>query len=437
VRKTSLISFLAFLVILGITAPLFAGNGANLIGLTPQSAGRGGVGIGTAVGVESLTKNPAMLSKVTQFESIYCLNGVFVEPSVRVQYPDFAIDSGEQESQTKRFVIPEIGFVFPYSDSVVMGIGLFGTSGFGVDYRNNSAGSGALANTRMFLMSLKAVPGISYKKGDFSAGLSAHLGYGLLNFAAQFPDATGDPNTAQQRGGGIGESFSAGFQVGTSYDFFDSFTLGATYQSSIPFSYKRVFDFDRNGTYDDFDLTMPQELGIGVSETYKKWEFSADIKRIYWSSADGFKQLRWEDQTVYAAGAEYTAIPDKLFFRLGANYSPPVVKNRSDLSVSNGTFPLSSGTFLDSNIAYFDTVGLGPVIAGESITLGGGYRITEHLELNVSLEVLMQRSITQSGKATFNVPGDTDSTDNFDNTDASYKVTNKGYILSAAMSWLF
>lgn len=423
VKKIPKIAALILLAGLQTHSVIFAGNGANLIGLTPESAGRGGVGIGTYVGIESLTKNPAMLSQATGFESMFGSNVILLDASTRVVQG--ASDTGTVDSQSKKFIVPEMGFVTPVSDRMAFGFGLFGTSGVGVDYRNENA---SLSDTRLFLMALKAVPGMSYKMGKFTAGASAHLGYGILDLAGILPSDILDVDTYKQRGGGVAESFAIGYQLGASYEACKYATVGITYQSDMAYKFQRAFDFNRDDTYDDFNVTMPKELGVGVSSKLGKWELSADIKQIYWSEAEGFKQFRLDDQTVYGVGAQYTVIPNKFKLRFGYNYSPSALKNRKDLSIANGTMTLGNGTFLDSNIAFFDMVGLGPIIAGESITLGAGYSLTKNLVLNGSIEYVVARSITQSGKAT---------AVSADDTSVSYKSTSKGAIVSTSISWLF
>jgi long-subunit fatty acid transport protein len=248
-----------------------------------------------------------------------------------------------------------------------------------------------------------------------------------MSLSAAMPDQTGSPNTVQQRGGGLSDSLSSAFQFGACYDIDPTIKIGATYTTSTPLRFQKLFDFDRNGSYDDFAVDLPAELGIGVSKKWNAWQFSVDVKQIYWSAANGFKHLLWKDQTVVGLGVAYEWIPNKLVVRGGYNYSPSVVSDRSDLSAQNGFNSISSGQFFDSNVSFFNLAGFGPAAAGQhSFTLGAGYKITPNLNFDFGAQYLLQNTVTQTGKTSLAGPND---------TNALYSARNSGVIVSTALTW--
>jgi long-chain fatty acid transport protein len=412
-----------------VSGTIYGINGANLIGLTPQSMGAGGTGIALNTGFETLSKNPALMSKNKDPQFFLGANFASLNPQSSISYsgPVATANTGFVTNEATFFVIPEMGFMAPVTDRITAGIGLFGTAGFGVDYRNETAENGIFSQIRTHFMSLQLIPGVSYAEGPWSLGVSTRITYGGLSLSAMLPDASGSPSTISQRGGGFSDTFSAGFQVGGSYDVTPTTVLGLSYTSSVPLTFKRIFDFDRNGTYDDFNFELPSELGVGVASRHGDFTFSTDVKQIFWSTTEGFGDMGWKDQTVLAMGIVYEWLPKKSSLRMGYNYSPSVVGDKHDLSVSNGFYSFGSGQYLDSNIAFFNLVGFGPaLVEGQSLTIGADYRFSPFLKLDLAAEFILSDTVYHSGKTSLAGP---------DDTDAVYGAKNEGVIVAAALTW--
>lgn len=390
---------------------IFATNGANLIGLTPASTGQGGVGIAFDTGVESILKNPALLT--VGDVPVLTVGGNFValDSTARISYEGTPLtaDTGKVKNAADSFVIPEFGFTTPINESFSTGIGVFGTAGFGADFRNKTEGFGILSNMRSHLMVLKIAPALGYKHDKLRLGVSSHISYGLLNFAAHMPDTTGSFSTIQQRSGGLSDGVQVGFQGGASYDVSDYVRLGATYQTPVKFNFKNAFDFDRNGTYDSIKFDLPAELGVGISVGPETLKFSFDAKQIYWSQAQGFKQLNWNDQTVLSLGVQHQTTK-KLILRAGYNYAPSVLGDTSSLSALNGTSQFGTGEFYDSNLAFFNVVGLGPAIGEQTITAGLEYAFTPKLSFGASVAYGLSNTVKQSGLTSLASGNDTEAT---------------------------
>lgn len=416
-------------LLLTLSTQLHATNGANLIGLTPASIAMGGVGIAYDSGVESIVKNPALITRLRLPTLLMGANIAGVDLKSRVTYAGIPLttDTGFAKNNLSTFYIPEIGYVMPLSENFSVGLGLFGTAGFGIDHRNQTQGSGVLSNMQAFVLALKLTPSIAYRQGPLGLGLSNHITYGLLSFGASLPDQTGNPSTTQQRGSGIADALSGGIQGGISYDINDNITLGATYQTPVTLAFRRAFDFDRNGVYDDITIELPAELGVGVDTTFDRFHVALDVKQIYWSKAKFFKSLNWRNQTVVALGTQYQA-NDQWVLRLGYNYARSMIKDGNNLNALNGTTNLGGAEFFDSTIAFFNLVGLGGVIGEQTITAGTAYAFTPHFKLDVSAAYGLPKTITQTGKTSLAGAND---------TDATYTAKVSTFITTAALIFQF
>lgn len=421
-------SAVSFLFLLTLSVQIYATNAANMIALTPAASAMGGVGIALDTGVESIIKNPALMMRAVGPSLLIGANVIDVDLKSRVLY-DGALDAdtGYVASQAKRFYLPNIGYVIPFSSDLAFGVGLFGTSGFGIDHRNQSDGGGILSQMSDYVLALKLVPSVAYKMGPVSLGLSNHLTYGLLSFGAVLPDQTGNPSTAQQRGSGLSDALSGGIQGGITYDINPNWTVGATYQTPVMLSFRRAFDFDRDGSYDDLKVELPSELGVGVATRWDRLHLSFDIKQIYWSNAKLFKDLFWRDQTVVSLGGQYQ-LTDQWVLRAGYSYAPSVIENKDNLTIANGTSSFGGAQFLDSSIAFFNMVGLGGVVGESTITVGAGYSFTPKFKVDLSLAYGLENKVSQSGKTTLAAP---------DDTDATYAAKVNTFITAVALVWSF
>jgi long-chain fatty acid transport protein len=109
--------------------------------------------------------------------------------------------------------------ITPLTDRLRFGIGAFGISGMGVDYRNSgislnpaTPGTGDEGDISTQLQILKFAPNLAYLvTPDFSIGASAHLLYGSLDL-----------------GQGTAHNYAFGGQVGAIYRL-DHVSLGVNY----------------------------------------------------------------------------------------------------------------------------------------------------------------------------------------------------------------
>ena len=345
-----------------------ATNGDNLIGVGPTSRAMGGVGVASPQdSISAIFANPAAMCF-----GAYCpgseatFAGTFFDPSVdgKADYTAFGpgFPEGESDSQMDPFVVPAIGISTPLTSRLRFGVGAYGVSGMGVNYKEKDIPVG---NMYTKLEVMKFAPNLAYLvTPDFSLGASLSVSYQNLDLGA---------------GGAHGYAYGA--QLGALYHF-NIFNFGVSYTTPQKVTHEDVFDFDGDGNFDDLDLEAPQTVALGVSvEPNDSLLVEFDTKWINWSDADGYEDFDWDDQWVFAVGAQYK-VTQALALRIGYNYG------KSPVNEHNGFNPMDStdlqGTDV-SNVNYetFRIIGF-PAIIEHHLTLGAGYKFTDKIAVNIS-----------------------------------------------------
>ena len=232
-----------------------------------------------------------------------------------------------------------------------------------------------MATTFQFM---RIIPAVAFKINEMiTVSAAPHLAWGSLSMSAlicDFVDRDGDTIPGLDRcyraGGGQSQDIGIAFQIGASLNFGDFLFAGVTYQSPVSMKYKKVFDSDGDGVFEDMKLTQPQEVAIGVGAApLNNLRVGLDLRWINWSDADGYEDLQWKDQLVIAIGGEFKPT-DKLALRAGWNY---------------GRSPIRGGekTLQDFESAAFNLIGF-PAIAEHHITLGLGYEFTDTFSVDFS-----------------------------------------------------
>lgn len=348
----------------------FATNGDNLIGLGAKSRGMGGTGIAHFNGSESATSNPALISKTKGTH--FTFGGTYFRPDVEIQTDannDGAMTGpgATYQSDAKHNVIPYIGLTTNLDNGFVIGASMFGSAGMGVDYRSTGPTTGT-TDAKMFsmrsnLLLLKFSVPIAYGQDNWSVGIAPVMMYGALDMALDMPDGAASYHDV---GNGSSASFGVGIELGAAYTLPDmGITLGAVYHSSIEMEYKdqittvgNAFGFTGASEFSN-KLEQPAEYGLGIDWTEGDISVTLDWKNIRWGDARGYQDFGWQNQDVYALGAEYRL--DDLALRAGFNYGGnPIVENTStEINL------LNQGMF--------------PAITQRHYTLGAGYKFTKNV----------------------------------------------------------
>jgi len=374
---------------IGFSGIAHATNGDNLIGVTPASRGMGGIGVGMPVGsTDSIFRNPAWMSNYNGFNA--SLGGVLFLPNVKGRfYHPMMGDSGYVTSDADTFVVPEIGVTQSINDKLSFGMGAFGVSGMGVDYKNKDSRLSGMHTTFQFM---RLIPALSYKvSNDVAIAGALHLAYGSLDMGATMQNSM--TGATWNAGGGQSQDLGIGAQVGIAYDMRKSVFLGLTYQTPVSMKYKKVFDSDGDGNYEDLKLQQPQELAFGIGfKPVEKLKLGLDVRWIDWSGADGYGDFKWRDQWVFGIGSEYKPIPE-LALRIGWNYGKTPIRGESNLSTTNAnTIPDFVAPFSDFSIAWFNLMGF-PAITEHHLTLGVGYEFTKHFGVDLAYKHAFNKTV--------------------------------------------
>jgi len=344
---------------------VYATNGVNLIGTGAKSRSMGGVGIGMPWGADSGLPNPALISSVESSEVSF--GGTFFMPKVKTDAGLSA--AGEQNSEADMFVVPEVGFAMKATDNFYWGLGMWGASGLGVDYRDTSSTNPMTMDMVTNYQALQMVVPLTGKFGGFSIGIAPVLNYGALD--TDWNDGSGLTHA------GVSQDLSFGANLGVAYQTGD-LTVGGVYKSSIKMEYKDqpAMNSAIVGAYGISDMTdwrldVPAEYGIGVSYVISgKHTIALDAKTIKYGDAKGWKDFGWENQNVIALGYQF-ATP-KWAVRAGYNYGKAPIKSLDQMADPGNTAR-----------NYFNSVGF-PATVKQHVTVGGSYQFTQNMGLDVA-----------------------------------------------------
>jgi len=343
----------------GFGTSAYATNGDNLIGLGAQSRALGGTGTAAFFGSENALTNPALLGKSTGTE--FAIGGTVFMPDVTAS-TNVAGAPFSQTSEADLSVIPEVSLSTRINDSLTFGLGMFGTAGMGVDYRDTDG----LFNGYTNLQLMKFVPSLTYNKGPLGIGAAAVIQYGALdiNYTDPFGANVGD---------GTSSDLGFGFNLGAYFDVTQNFTVGLAYQSEISMEYDGQITGAANGfgigpdgmqTVTSDKLAQPAEIRAGVAYTTGPWLMTADYKQIKWGSADGYKDFNWEDQDVFALGAKYAG--NGWWLGLGYNHGSDPIAVLPNLAGMPGYSNQAVNMF---NNHFF------PAVVEDHYTFGGGIAV--------------------------------------------------------------
>ncbi len=389
-----LVSVLAFAAISSAT------NGDNLMSIGPISRSMGGVGIAAPQdAISAVFSNPAAMCF-----GPYCpgsevnFGGTLFMPKV-----DASVDVNgtriSADSDKKVYAIPAIGLSVPISTTFPLwrfGLAAYGVSGLGVDYRGKSIDQPHFYNfgpmgqfplvagefTQLQIM--KFSPSVAFAPNDkFSAGLGVHIDYANLDLR-----------------NGSSFNYGVGVQAGALYKLTNEITLGATYVSPQSVDYKKVNDFDKNGTLDDLKLEQPQQVGVGLAfELMKELLLEVDGRWINWSGANGYDDFDWKDQWVLALGAQYKPTK-KLAFRVGYNYgNNPVKEHNNFVGVTPAGPNMITVQGKTMPVYYFETfriIGF-PAIVKQHASVGIGYEISNKFAVNAGYTHAFKEDISENG----------------------------------------
>lgn len=384
-------------VLIGLVSTLaisrtWATNGDNLEGIGSVSEALGGTGVAAPQdGLSALVNNPAGLSFLqTENKSEATIGTSLFKPDVKanITTPGGTLSGN---SDDKVSVIPYLSYFTPHDTHWSYGIGIYGASGMGVDYRgknwdlDGNPANGYEGDVFTEYTSLKVAPAISYKANEhISAGISLHGNYSTLDL-----------------GQGEADDIGAGFQAGIVYQT-GPLQFGASYTSPQKADFDDVYNFDAfagDTVKDSLTLEQPSVYAAGVAwKAADNLLIELNIKQLAWGSADGYGDFGWDDQWVYAIGAQLETT-DKLTLRAGFNYGEHPLENNDGWN-PQGVTTVQGKQVSTFGYEYLRTVGF-PAIVESHVTVGFGYQINETLSFDAAYMHAFETSFssTSAGKA--------------------------------------
>lgn len=365
-------STLNLLAIALLACNVYATNGDNMIGVGPTSRAMGGVGIAKAQdSISAIFANPATLTQIEGDQFNFA--GTYFIPTVKADVKTLTpLGTWKAESKDAAYAIPAIGLSHKINEKYVFGIGAYGVSGMGVDYRNtDTAGK---MNTKVSVM--KFVPAIAYKNGSLSYGLGLDMDYQAADFGA-----------------GLSHNYAIGARIGANYEY-GKWNFGLVYVTPQNVEHERIYDFDQDGVFDNLKLENPAQYGLGIShKCTDKLTSSMEVKYLDWNNANGYKDFDWESQFVYALGLSYKA-SDKFRLRLGYNYGKNPVKKHDNFDMMGNT-TIQGKTMNNLNYEYFRIIGF-PAIVENHLTFGFGYDLDEKVSFNMGYKHAFEKTIKEN-----------------------------------------
>ncbi|GAB4388929.1 MAG: TonB-dependent receptor [Thermodesulfovibrionales bacterium] len=382
--KRFYVLFLSLILILGLAGAAYATNGDNLIGIGPIARSMGGVGIAAPQdAISAVFANPAAMCfgpycPGSQFD----FAGTVFDPKVtaKVTTPMGTVTS---DSQFEPFVIPAVGISTGIGAKGRFGIAAYGVSGLGVDYRGvdffpDALGAQFAGTNDIYtqLQIMKFAPNFAYLLTDnFSVGASVHVNFANLDLQ-----------------NGSSHDYSMGVQLGAIYKM-GPVSLGLNYVSPQEATHRRVADLDMDGSLDALDLESPQKVGFGVAYEAGKLLVEGNVTWVNWSDASGYDAFDWDDQWVYAIGAQFKPV-DRLALRAGFNYAENPVNEHAGWNPA-GAVNIQGKMVPEFNYEFLRTIGF-PAIVESHLTLGVGYEITDRLIVNAGYMHAFENSISES-----------------------------------------
>jgi long-chain fatty acid transport protein len=328
------------LALVALATPAQATNGMNMIGTGAVSSGMGGADVAVPAGCTAIAGNPAQLA--TTCDRVISLGAAFLMPNLNTEVPGL----GDEGNQFQLFPLPFIGYAQRLGASrFSLGLGLFAQGGMGVDFDEVPAGPGVTGRLYSRVAFLRFAPTLAYNLTDsLTLGASVFTGYATIDYDF-FPNLASGQHVTDL------SSFTLAGRVGLSYQINREWALGLTYTSSSALDFsdgEMVVNFGtglgkvtyRDASMDDF--TWPQQVEAGISfRPSQKWLLAFDLTWINWSDAietvtvtgqdpdtalpAAYQKLEvpfimnWEDQWVFAFGAQYQ-VNQNWTVRAGYNY---------------------------------------------------------------------------------------------------------------------
>lgn len=363
-----------------LASPAYATNGMNLEGYGAKSAAMGGTSMAYDIGNSGMMGNPATLGLRKEGNN-FGLGVTVLQPDVNASIPAYGMSS---DSEGTSYLMPSISFIRK-DGPFTYGVGMFAQGGMGTDYPGTSFLSGGTGLEQRSEVGFGRVMfPLAYNVSDelvIAGQIDYVWGNMDLKMLQMDPMGNGGYINVSDDNDFTGEMSGNGFafKLGAVYKVNKDFSLGATYHSET-----NIGDMDGSGTIMPFmggmtpgampanfsvvDFQWPETFGIGMAwNITPDFMVAADIKQLMWSQvmenftmstqipAFGMTQTQtmpqnWDDQTVFAIGAQYKidpAVALRIGYNYGANPVPDNTLNPLFPAITESHFTFGAGWQID------------------------------------------------------------------------------------------
>lgn len=333
------------LIVASLAGGALATEGINLIGIGPVQQGTAGAGVASAKNSTWLLLNPAGLADIK----------AGVDASIQGFVPDRSLNSNAsggagKQSDDSHFFIPSVSGSFGQSGGQggFYGVGLYGTSGMGVDYDSGRVGGGlppfspqGVGDTMTELAVAKLTATYAREFGD--SGFS--LGAGPILVISRLRTDMLNPNTFTYASGDWDTAIGGGAIIGFNQKV-GKLSIGGSYITE-----QWVEQFDDYNDLLGGSLNLPQQATLGLAYDLRdNLELALDYRWIGWRELETLGDtFGWDNQNIVKAGVTW-GVTDALTLRGGISHGKSPIDSNS--AFGNGLFPTIMETHLACGVSY-------------------------------------------------------------------------------------
>lgn len=308
----------------------WATNGMNMIGYGAVSSGMGGADLAVVDNASAMNINPAGICSCTGPQL-----GIGVGALMpKVHHRDAGNDL---DAKDEFFPLPLVTYATPVEGtSLTFGLGAFAQGGMGVDYDEQVQTPGGADDLYSNVSYLKVTPTLAWQSRDTRLKLGASLNIGRVgNEIRYFPNAPSGISVKDLIAYGYGARLGFQYRI-------DDLVIGGAWLSKTDLSF-RDGDLSVGGTTYEAEMEgfdWPQQAGLGIAYNFGyAFRVAVDVDWVEWSQAvdevvlrggptDIVIPMHWEDQWVYAIGAEWE-FSDAWLLRAGYNHGDSPVPDET------------------------------------------------------------------------------------------------------------
>jgi long-chain fatty acid transport protein len=405
---------LTFLIALaGLTSTAYATDGYFSHGYGMKAIGMGGAATAMADDTFGGANNPASMAFVGNRLDLGAnlfsprraasRTGSDGTPGTSNTPYDFSVSS-----DSKYFVIPELGYNHMMSSDLSLGVSVYGNGGMNSDYAGDQIPAGACSsfgNTGagnmlcgsgrlgVDLMQLIIAPTVAYKIApNHSIGISPLIGYQRFKADGIQPFGGFSTSPTNVSNKGYDDAFGYGVRIGYMGKITPSFTIGAAYAPKMSFQKFKKYSglFAEGGNFD-----IPENYNLGLAwQAVPSVTLALDYQRINYGGVKSISDpssnllacmggdsnsclggsngagFGWKDVNVWKLGAEYQ-YNKQWAFRAGYNHTD------NPISASDVTFNI-----------------LAPGVVKDHMTLGFTHTFASGDELTMAYMHAFENSVT-------------------------------------------